>query len=54
MNILVVNGSPKGKYSVTLQTSNWLQLKFPKCNFDVIDAGGRMKKLGRDLSGGME
>ena len=50
MNILVVNGSPKGKYSVTLQTSNWLQLKFPKCNFDVIHAGQIIKKLERDFT----
>ena len=25
MKILVLNGSPKGKYSVTLQTVNYLQ-----------------------------
>ncbi len=50
MNILVVNGSPKGKYSITLQTSNWLQLKFPQCNFDVLHAGQIIKKLERDFS----
>ncbi|MBQ5904469.1 MAG: NAD(P)H-dependent oxidoreductase, partial [Clostridia bacterium] len=50
MNILVVNGSPKGKYSVTLQTSNWLQIKFPNCKFDVIHAGQIIKKLERDFS----
>ena len=50
MNILVVNGSPKGKYSVTLQTSNWLQIKFPNCKFDVIHAGQIIKKLERDFT----
>ena len=50
MNILVVNGSPKGKYSVTLQTSNWLQIKFPNCKFDVIHAGQIIKKIERDFS----
>ena len=45
MNILVVNGSPKDKYSVTLQTSNWLQIKFPNRKFDVIHAGQIIKKL---------
>lgn len=50
MNILVVNGSPKGKYSITLQTSNWLQLKFPSHSFDVIHAGQIIKKLERDFT----
>ena len=54
MNILVVNGSPKGKYSITLQTSNWLQLKFPQCNFDVLHAGQLIKKLERDFSEAQE
>ena len=26
MHILVINGSPKGKYSVTLQTCKYLQI----------------------------
>ncbi len=50
MNILVVNGSPKGKYSITLQTSNFLELKFPGHSFDVIHAGQYIKKLERDFS----
>ncbi len=34
MNILVVNGSPKGKYSVTLQTVNYLAALHPEHNFE--------------------
>ncbi|MBR2074551.1 MAG: hypothetical protein IJ977_04670 [Fibrobacter sp.] len=30
MRILVINGSPKGKYSITLQTCNYLQILHPE------------------------
>ena len=33
MDILVLNGSPKGSYSITLQTILYLQRKFPQQNF---------------------
>lgn len=32
MNILVLNGSPKGKYSITLQTINYLSKIHPEQN----------------------
>lgn len=50
MNILVVNGSPKGKYSITLQTINYLKLLYTDHRFDVLDAGQRIKALERDFS----
>lgn len=50
MNVLVVNGSPKGDYSVTLQTSNYLKIKFPEISFDVIHAGQAIRKYERDFS----
>mgnify|MGYP003291118342 CR=1 FL=1 len=50
MNILVVNGSPKGKYSITLQTINYLKLLYPDYSFDVLDAGQRIKALERDFT----
>lgn len=50
MNILVINGSPKGKYSITLQTSNYLQLLHPEHSFNVLHAGQIIKKLQRDFS----
>ena len=34
MKIAVINGSPKGKYSITLQTINYLQRKYPALEFD--------------------
>ena len=33
MNILIINGSPKGKYSVTLQTLLFLEKKYPQYTF---------------------
>jgi len=30
MKILILNGSPKGKYSVTLHTALYLEKKFPQ------------------------
>ena len=50
MKILIVNGSPKGKYSVTLQTLNYLALNFPQHEFSVIHAGQQIKKIQRDFS----
>ena len=39
MRFLVVNGSPKGKYSITLQTVEYLKIVFPEHQFDVLHAG---------------
>ena len=50
MNILVVNGSPKGQYSVTLQTINYLSKLFGEHNFDILNAGHRIKALERDFA----
>ena len=33
--ILIINGSPKNNYSITLQTSLFLQKKFPDCKFEI-------------------
>ncbi len=50
MNILVVNGSPKGQYSVTLQTINYLMKFYGAHNFEVLHAGQRIKALERDFT----
>ena len=50
MNILVINGSPKGKNSITLHTALYLQKKFPSHSFSFIDAGLRIKALEKDFS----
>ena len=51
MNVLVINGSPKGRDSVTYQTIRFLQKKFPKDAFEVIHAGEDIEVLEQDMSG---
>ena len=50
MNIAVINGSPKGKYSITLQTVLYLRRKFPEHTFDILHAGQKIKLLEKDFS----
>lgn len=50
MNILVINGSPKGKNSVTLQTVNYLQILHPEHHFEVLHAAQTIKSLEKDFS----
>lgn len=50
MKIAVVNGSPKGKYSITLQTVLYLERKYPEHEFNIIHAGQRIKALEKDFS----
>lgn len=50
MNILIVNGSPKGNFSITLQTCKYLELLHPEHKFEVIHAGQIIKKLQRDFT----
>ena len=50
MNILVINGSPKGKYSITLQTLEFIKRKFPEHEFRVLHAGQTIRALEKDFS----
>lgn len=50
MNITVINGSPKGKYSITLQTVLYLEKLFPEHKFDIIQAGQSIRLLEKDFS----
>ena len=49
MKIAVINGSPKGKYSITLQTVLYLERKFPEHTFEILHAGQRIKALEKDF-----
>lgn len=49
MKVLVINGSPKGKNSITYQTIRFLQRKFPKDEFEVIHAGAQIRALEQDM-----
>ncbi len=54
MNILVINGSPKGKYSVTLHTVLFLEKKFPYHKFSYLNAGQKINALEKDFSPALE
>ncbi len=50
MKILVLNGSPKGDYSITLQTTKYLEILHPEYEFEVLHVGQQIKALERDFS----
>lgn len=50
MRILVITGSPKGANSITLQTVEYLRLRFPNHDWQVLHAGARIKALEKDFS----
>ena len=54
MRILVINGSPKGKDSVTLQTVNYLQLLHPEQSFEILHVGQKIKQLEKEFTPAME
>ena len=54
MNILVLNGSPKGQYSITLQTIRYLEKCYPEQNFTVLNVGQKTKSLEKDFSSARE
>ena len=50
MNILIVNGSPRGRFSVTLQTCLYLEKRFPGHSFEYLNAGAGIQSFERDMA----
>lgn len=50
MKILVINGSPKGNYSITLHTALFLEKIFDEHEFDYLNVGQQIKYYEKDLS----
>jgi len=48
MKIVVINASPKGKYSITLQSARYIQKHYPRVEFEVFHVGQRIKAIERD------
>ena len=48
MRIAVLNGSPKGQVSVTMQYVHFLKQKFPEVDFKIFDIALKIKKLEKD------
>ena len=49
MKIIVLNGSPKGEDSITLQYVAYIRKHFPQHDFRIIHVSQRVKKIERDL-----
>ena len=49
MKIAVINGSPKGQYSITLQTVRYLERKYPEHEFRILNAGQKIKALEKNF-----
>ena len=50
MKILIVNGSPRGRFSVTLQTCLYLEKRFPGHSFEYLNAGAGIQSFERDMA----
>jgi len=48
MNICVLNGSPRGKYSTTMHTSLYLEKRYPVHRFQYVNIGTRINALEKD------
>ena len=49
MNILVLNGSPKGNNSITLHTCLFLEKRYPDHKFSYLHVGQRIKAFEKDF-----
>ena len=48
MKIVVLNGSPKGEISVTMQYVAWIQKKFPQHELKIINIAQQIKAIEKD------
>ena len=54
MKFLIINGSPKGKYSRTLHTLLYLEQIFDTHQFEILNVGQQIKLYEKDLSKAVE
>ena len=52
MKILFVNGSPRGRFSVTLQTCRYLEKRFPGHSCEYLNVGAGIESFERGMSAG--
>ncbi len=48
MQVIVINGSPKGKYSVTLQSVRYIQKHHPEVEFEIFHVGQHIRAIEKD------
>jgi len=49
MKILIVNGSPRGRFSVTLQSCLYLEKRFPQHSFEYLNVGAGIAGFEQDM-----
>ena len=54
MRVLVLNGSPKGENSISLQTVRYLEKRFKEDAFEVLHVGQRIRSIEKDFSAAQE
>lgn len=54
MNICVLNGSPRGGYSTTLHTALYLQKRYPRHSFEIVEVATRIRALENDMTPALE
>ena len=50
MKVLIVNGSPRGRYSVTLQSCLYLEKCFPQHEFEYLNVGAAIQSFEKDMA----
>ena len=50
MKILILNGSPKGDYSITLQTVHYLEKCDTVNTFSILHVGQRIRSFEKDFA----
>ena len=50
MKVLVLNGSPSGNNSITLQTALYIEKHFPDVTFEILQVAPRIKSIEKDFS----
>ncbi len=48
MNIVILNGSPAGKDSITLCTMLYIEKHFPEHSYEILNVGQQIKKMEKD------
>lgn len=52
--VLILNGSPKGQYSITLQTALYIEKYFPSLEFKILNVGKSIRSIQADFSSSAE
>ena len=50
MKILILNASPKGEYSITLQTVKYLMKCCPEHAYEVLHVGQKIRSFEKDFA----